>query len=143
MLCRSFQDLKIAQITIMPLKAIHASAFSMGPGLSRPGGVAFVIDIQVQGIPGLAPGGPGLKSGSIRHNDVNGVVVGVEALFHVSCSKKIKRAKKQAPLHTSRYLPSVLHNEPVFYNRHKRFYTPCHPRYIPMHFPKADFSKRG
>src|ERR1700676_2305893 len=47
-----------------------------------PGRVRFWVDIQMQRIARLAPGGPGGELGAVGHDHFDGVVVGMGVGFH-------------------------------------------------------------
>src|SRR5580704_2660981 len=47
-----------------------------------PGRVRFRVDIEMQRIARLAPGGPGGEFGAVGHDHFDGVVVGMEVGFH-------------------------------------------------------------
>src|SRR5580693_2712159 len=47
-----------------------------------PGRVRFRVDIEMQRIAGLAPGGPGGEFGAVGHDHFDGVVVGMGVGFH-------------------------------------------------------------
>src|ERR1700688_3719287 len=47
-----------------------------------PGGVRFRIDVEMEPIARLAPGGPGGELGAVGHDHFDGVVVGMSVGFH-------------------------------------------------------------
>src|SRR5580658_615893 len=47
-----------------------------------PGRVRFRVDVEMQRIARLAPGGPGGEFGAVGHDDFDGVVVGMGVGFH-------------------------------------------------------------
>src|SRR6185312_9621229 len=51
-------------------------------GAANPGRMRFGIDIEVQLVAVLAPGGAGLVFGSIGHNDRNRMIIRVNFGFH-------------------------------------------------------------
>jgi YD repeat-containing protein len=60
----------------------HPAAFLKLLLAAGPRGVAGRIDVELQGVAFLAPGGAGLEFGPIGHLDRNGVVVGVRIGLH-------------------------------------------------------------
>src|SRR5262245_9742077 len=60
-----------------PPGAIHDLLLAAGPGRVR-----LRVDVETQNVTLLAPGGPGGELGSVRHDHLDGVVVGVSIGFH-------------------------------------------------------------
>src|SRR5262245_62943975 len=60
-----------------PSAAVHQLLLPAGPGRVR-----FGVDVEVQRVPFLAPGGAGGEFGSVGHHHLDGVIVGMEVRFH-------------------------------------------------------------
>ena len=70
--------------TVIFLFEARQTPATVGQMLSAtgPGGVRFGIDIKLQLVAFLAPGGIGLESAAIGHDNSNLVILGVQIFFH-------------------------------------------------------------
>src|ERR1700743_138765 len=59
-----------------------AAAIEKLLGAARPGRVRLGVDIEVELVAFLAPGGTGLVLGAVSHHDSNGMIIRVNLGFH-------------------------------------------------------------
>src|SRR5689334_14522279 len=80
-----------------------AAAVEQLLGAAGPGRVRLGIDVEVQRVALLAPGGAGGELGAVGHHDLDGVVIGVGAGLHgkKSCALVSRFRSSQASAATS------------------------------------------